>query len=278
MSLVAVAIFTHKAVPDCLERISLLQCARILGRHPLYLVYPRGMAVDAYLELAPLLKLKPLPPSSFKNITAYNRMKMRPWFYQHFIEYEYLLTYELDSFVFRDDLVHWCNQGWDYIGAPWFKGSPGIYDVTEESPYTGVGNSGFSLRKVESVLKVARSFRHILPLSEIRRQKSDRSYSFVRRNISMLSNCLTRNRFHWAFNGYKGNEDFLWGLCADRQFGWWRTADHASARAFSFEANAPMLHREHGQLPFGCHKWNEIHREFWRPHIEAYGYELPDAY
>ena len=32
-----------------------------------------------------------------------------------------MLIYQLDAFVFQDDLAYWCQQNYDYIGAPWLR-------------------------------------------------------------------------------------------------------------------------------------------------------------
>ena len=49
-------------------------------------------------------------------------MKILPFLYERYAAYEFMFTYELDAFVFKDELEKWCEQGWDYIGAPWFDG------------------------------------------------------------------------------------------------------------------------------------------------------------
>ncbi len=38
-------------------------------------------------------------------------------FYKQFLNYEYILIYQLDAFVFKDEL-NYCSQGIDYVGAP----------------------------------------------------------------------------------------------------------------------------------------------------------------
>jgi hypothetical protein len=60
--------------------------------------------------------------------------------------------YHLDSLVFNSNLHYWCNLNYDFIGAPWIKG-PDLPWLREE----GVGNGGFSLRKVKSFLNLLNS-------------------------------------------------------------------------------------------------------------------------
>jgi hypothetical protein len=62
-----------------------------------------------------------------------------------------MLIYQLDAWVFKDDLMKWCNKGYDYIGAPWFEDF-GSYEKGKK--LWRVGNGGFSLRKIKYFCKV----------------------------------------------------------------------------------------------------------------------------
>ncbi len=49
----------------------------------------------------------------------------------------------------------------------------------------------------------------------------------------------------------------------------------SEACKFSFEVNPAILFKmNNNQLPMGCHAWWLYDLEFWRPHIESYGYKL----
>ena len=37
-----------------------------------------------------------------------------------------MLIYQLDAYVFKDELLNWANKGYDYIGAPWLPWKNGI--------------------------------------------------------------------------------------------------------------------------------------------------------
>jgi hypothetical protein len=63
-------------------------------------------------------------------------------FYLIFEDYRYVLVYETDAWVFKDELDFFCGKNLDWIGAPW----PHQEDK--------VGNSGFSLRKVSKMLEL----------------------------------------------------------------------------------------------------------------------------
>jgi hypothetical protein len=84
-----------------------------------------------------------------------------------------------------------------------------------------------------------------------------------------------RDNFYGPLNNYQGQEDFFWCLLATRRFPWFRLAPHEAACKFSFEVNPSRLFRECGdRLPFGCHKWMSLEQEFWKRHIQSFGYKL----
>src|SRR4029079_3572600 len=83
----------------------------------------------------------------------YNRLMNIPYFYRHFLEYDYILIYQLDTFVFENNLEEWCNMNIDYVGAPWIN-STWVNNLKKKISWIDkfiypVGNGGLSLRKVK---------------------------------------------------------------------------------------------------------------------------------
>jgi hypothetical protein len=66
-----------------------------------------------------------------------------------------MLIYQPDAFVFRDELDYGCSKGYDYIGAPWFIG---LDSPKTPFKFLGVGNGGFSLRKISSHYNISASY------------------------------------------------------------------------------------------------------------------------
>jgi len=266
---VVILIFAHKPMPEWYEATSLEQCFRVLGRHPIRMVCPIGLDVSAYRRIAPALKVDFIPPHSLASLRAYNRLKILPWLYRRYADYEFILTYELDAFVFRDELLDWCEQGWDYIGAPWFEGY--AYARPDAAPI-GAGNAGFSLRRVSTMLRVMRSWKAIRPPLNVYSEWRRRTDTLPRGLWGLLGNLTWRNCFHHYLNRFSENEDIFWACAGDRIAGF-RLAPYHVARHFSFEYNPERLFLECGsKLPFGCHKWMECQPGFWKPLIEAEGY------
>ncbi len=277
---VIILIFTHKPRLEWFEEIALEQCFRILGRHPIRMVCPEGLNIEAYREIVPALEPDFIAPKWFSGRLNYNRLKILPLLYRRYSHYEYMLTYELDAFVFRDELLDWCAKGLDYIGAPWFEG----FDRAKpDAPLLGVGNSGFSLRRIQGMTAVHKTWRNIRPPVDIIREISASGRSNLGK-VAAIAKWLTFNNFHPPFTPANSNmtsslrihDDCFWCLDVPRRFPEFKVASMDDAKQFSFEVNPSRLYAECGKrLPSGCHKWPWYEPEFWREHIEAFGYRLP---
>lgn len=150
MEIAAVLIPIYKNELSRSEQISLQQCKKILDRYAVILVAPQTMKIENR-ELAGL-PVERFPQSFFDGISGYNQLMLSKEFYQRFERYEYILVYQLDAFVFSDRLQHFCELGYDYIGAPWLQGYRYITGL--ERRYLHVGNGGFSLRKISAFLRI----------------------------------------------------------------------------------------------------------------------------
>ena len=203
-----------------------------------------------------------------------------------FSAYEFVLFYQLDSFVFRDELSFWCDVNYDYIGAPWFEG---FGNCTEQSPFIGVGNGGFSLRKTATALRVLSSFSYIRkPHELVPRSYSDQNelslMEFVlrkcsfREKVRFIKNLTIANNTFWTFNDFARPEDMFWGLFVPRNFSWFKVAPFEDARRFSVETNPALMYRLNKQkLPFGCHAWSKNDPGFWASHIREHAYGRRDG-
>ena len=113
---VAVVIPAYKEQFSELELISLEQEQKVLGQYPLIFIAPEGRKLPALPEGSQVLRF---PAAFFEGVAGYNQLMLQPAFYQAFFGYDYMLLYQLDAFVFSDQLAHFCGLGYDYIGAPW---------------------------------------------------------------------------------------------------------------------------------------------------------------
>lgn len=153
---VAVVVPTYKSSLSELEKISLLQLFKILGKYDVYFAIPQSLQAD-YLKQAMIERFE---DCYFADIVGYNRFMLSGNFYRRFQKYKFILIYQLDAFVFSDRLLQFCNLEYDYIGAPWLTGMG--KKVGETYLYQNVGNGGFSLRNVPNTIRLLDSQREEL--------------------------------------------------------------------------------------------------------------------
>jgi hypothetical protein len=270
MKKVCVVIPIYKSKLSAYEQISLDQCLKVLHKHPIFLVIPEKLE-ESFLGnpdvLSGQVRLKTFDNQFFKDIPAYNRLMKSPMFYKAFLDYKFLLIHQLDAFVFSDALEHWCNAGYDNIGAPLFEG----HDfATKDSRLVGQGNGGFCLRNVRKCFAIASSFKRL----NYKRNFDGGQKPFYINLYRFLKHGLLFN-----YSGYPLqpiiNEDLFWAGLIPRVFPDFIVPEPEQAIGFSFELNPDvLLALNNGQLPFGCHAWWKYDLAFWKPFIEAYGYEL----
>ncbi len=254
----AVLIIAYSAAPSKVELASFEQCIKILGKHPICLVCPISLDTSIYQKLAEKydknLQIFTFHDAYFKSVKSYNRLMLSVEFYERFILFEYILLYQLDAWVFKDELDDWANGEYDYYGAPWFVGHN---SASESSPLMHVaGNGGFSLRCVKSCIKLLSTkvpYEH-----EVKSSIEGAEPVKKIRNVTIMS----------VFMKTGGNEDTLFAeygptFCKD-----FKAAPPEKSIAFSFEVNPRVLFKmNNNKLPFGCHAFEKYDWEFWQDKI-----------
>ncbi len=264
-----VVIPVHSAAPKETELIAFDQCFKILSKYDIALIHPEGLDLTVYTSRVSTFKSIPISRSWFESHLTYNLLKRSLHFYDLFKSYTYLLTYELDCFVFRDELSYWCSRGYDYIGAPWFDNYTGA-----QNKIVGVGNSGFSLRNVQTCRKILMSNRRDRSLRAIV-SSYFKSGNFVSYKLNLI-NLFKKIKYHSSFYLYqtfKGHEDAFWCIEIPKYFPEFRIASVDEAYKFSMEEQPEYLvNLNKGKLPFGIHAWYRF--DYWKPTISKLGYNV----
>jgi hypothetical protein len=131
-----------------------------LGQHSIVFVHPESLDVST-INFDGRISSEKFPDHYFKSVFGYNRLMLTASFYERFSHSKFILIYQLDAYVFRDELLYWCSKDYDYIGAPWittpnkgFKKVLSLFDSKKKKArseiFYKVGNGGFSLRKVNT--------------------------------------------------------------------------------------------------------------------------------
>lgn len=273
MSNVAIIIPVYKSELRDKELISFYRACKILYRHPIILVCPEEMDTKTYSDIYPSLHIENFKNEYFKNVQSYNRLMLSHQFYRRFKKYKYILIYQLDAYIFRDELDFWCSQDYDYIGAPWMEGWE---YPDEEWRFAGVGNGGFSLRKTKSAFKALHLFNRIEPLNEYWNRHSKVKLGIKSRMYFLIKFILTafyfRNNSYDSYIDYNFNEDVFWGLIIKKKMSWYKIPSPEIALKFAFELRPKELYFLNNQkLPMGCHGWYKYDTKFWEPFINNAG-------
>lgn len=255
------------------EQSSLLQCFKILGKYHIKFVCPKDLDLKFYENLLDGQKcefsFERFDDKYFRSVPNYSKLMLTKKFYKRFIDYEFMLIYQLDAWVFNDDLEYWCNQNYDYIGAPWFEG----YDTAnnDSNLLPVAGNGGFSLRKISSILKVLnvnlktpRSFKDIYDSSSKRKKIS----KILNIPIYFLKFISQKELFLPVWKTTKLYEDIAYVEFAQKACKEFRLAPPEVAPQFSFETQPKRLYEmNNNKLPFGCHAWEKYEPDFWKEFI-----------
>jgi Protein of unknown function (DUF5672) len=266
---VCVVIPIYRTELSASEFTALERCVSVLGNHPIILFKPERLDIAPLTERFPQLGCENFRDDFFVGVAGYNRLLLSDEFYARFSQYQFMLVYQLDAFVFSDQLLDWCSRGYDYIGAPWLPkgGTPNLprrialglrrkvyrwFDIhNRHSQLThdvqlrySVGNGGFSLRRIERMRKV---------LAKLH-ERAEPYRLGVRRS--------------WG-------EDLFFSIEANRYRRNVRIPVVAEAIKFSWETNLEAAAQlSNDKLPFGCHAWDKLHRNEWQPIFAQLGLSL----
>jgi len=270
----------YKSTLNLNETVSFKQCLKVLFNYTICIITYKELDISYYIDLMVEKKIKHrvefFNKSHYNSLTAYNQLMISKSFYLRFKSYEYMLIYQLDAYVFRDELEYWCEQGYDYIGAPWFDDESRISHNITNPKFIGVGNGGFSLRKIKSHIKVLNSLCYIVPVKSLIKGyllkcKNQSVRSILNYTSDLLKDLTIRNNTFYFFNNYIDNEDVFWGEFCKSKFTWYSIPTFETASKFSFEILPEYLYKmNNNKLAFGCHRWHiEPYLSFWNKHIET---------
>lgn len=259
----AILIPIYKQSIDKFEEKSFRQCLNILSKYPIYIITHKKLNTKLYNDIASeyekYLHYEYFDEVFFQNIQGYNRLMLNIDFYNRFKSNKYILIYQLDAYVFKDELDYWCQQSYDYIGAPWFE----RYSSHEKNALLwDVGNGGFSLRRVQYFIKV---LKWKLPVKKI--NLKDLLCHFSIGKLLYIFGYYNTMKYHIETNQI--NEDAFYTQFLKRSWITPKVPDVITAAHFSFEQSPSYLFKLcNNQLPFGCHGFLKYEYDtFWYHYI-----------
>jgi hypothetical protein len=236
MKKVVVVIPIYKVTLDELETRSFLNNVEVLKKYDVTVIYPAGLDLSFYTEIAPDIHYRAFGKNDFSSIRSYNRLLISPRFYRAFAGYEYMLICHFDAWIFKDELTEWCDKEYDYVGAPFLE--PFVGRTTAVFPFFStvclnkIGNGGLCLRKISTHLKIT-------------------------------------IRLRWLSFFYFYNEDVFFTLLPPFVLKRYARPSIDEALRFAVEDKAEECMKNlRGELPFGCHGWLKRDPDFWAGYIK----------
>lgn len=233
--MVAVVVPIYRQSLTKLEYIAYRQLINILGEFDIIFMAPEKLIISPEINEKEI-KFEYFDQEFFESINAYNRLMLSEHFYKRFIEYQFILIYQLDAFVFKNELQYFCDLGYDYIGAPWPYGF-WPYTLARRKPMY-VGNGGFSLRRVAACIEALNFNKELIE-----------RYKEV-------------------------SEDVFFSACNSANFKV-APVDVALCFSFETDVRS-CFEANNNHLPFGCHAWPRYNLDFWKKYIEEFGYTLDE--
>lgn len=265
---VIIPVYTEQI--SAFEQISMDQCFNILGDYPIFFIIPKRLETfirgNLYI-VQNKAKYITFDDAFFSDIPAYNRLMKSAVLYRSFLDYEFMLIHQLDAFVFKDELMYWCEQNYDSIGAPLFEG----HDFAAvNSPLVGQGNGGFCLRNVHKCYQIVLRFKKL---------KFKRTFDDANRPFYINFYRYLKHQVVYIYSRYPYqpiiNEDLFWAEVVPENFSTFKVPSALEAMKFSFEVNPEVLFEmNNGELPFGCHAWWKYNLDFWVIHLNKFGYNI----
>lgn len=265
-----VVIPIYKTLIDSSEIASLMQCKVVLNKYDIKFVCPASLNTKNYSDMVDFEFIK-MQDEYFQSDRTYSKMLLNDEFYKIFEEYEYMLIYHLDAWVFEDKVEEWCNKDYDYIGAPWFE----RYDTTNinSKMLKFAGNGGFSLRKIRTFIDVLshahNSNKKMKTFLEIYTKEFTSSiFNILRIPKSLFKYFSKENTFKLGLKSLENCEDNIIVNSLRPVYPQIKVAEAEEAKHFAFEVHPSRLFKEcENKLPFGCHAFKKYDWNFWEKYI-----------
>jgi hypothetical protein len=184
-----------------------------------------------------------------------------PFIFNALNSHSHILIHEPDAIILKNDLHYWCEQDFDYIGAPWFSS-----DTAKDLQLKATGNFGLSLIKTKTANTLftdnPRWFSASMIVREFIRGLRGQKGALSRALKSMGPS----GRLSHAHHLYEDHCDIFWSYLAPKVAPHLRIAPPEQAIYFSWEQSPKKcLTLCNGKLPFGIHAWPKYDLTFLEP-------------
>lgn len=231
---VVVLIPIYQPALSAMEAYSLDHSLPLLKGRDVRFIGPRGLDLAFYNERYPGVVFDAFEPADFASIAGYSRLLLSQTFHERYAAFEFMLILQTDAILLRDDLDHWAQLPYDYVGAPWPNGvqvhvNLDCFDGDRGRTVRAVvGNGGLSLRRVAKCRALLNEFPQALDM-------------FLRSGSS---------------------EDLFFGVMGQLSAEFVLPNERVAAR-FARELQAARYHAIDPTPPMGGHGWWKYDPDYW---------------
>lgn len=252
---VKVIIPIYKLTLNNWEYAALKNNIQILSSHPIVFLKPEGLDITCIVRSYPQTEVVDVSTNWLgvkRGIAGYNEMMMSKKFYDLFSDTEYILICHTDAWIFRDELLQWCEKGYDLVAAPWptrpryryfplkqflaikKKITTSTHEISRIDMYDKIGNGGLCLRKTSTFGMACEHY-------------------------------ATEIAYFNSLSDSMHNEDIFWALIPKEL----NYPNVKEALKFAFDLKPQVCYQlNNKQLPMGCHGFMHKSRtKFWKPFI-----------
>jgi hypothetical protein len=274
---VAIVIPLYKLSLNVHEERSLQRALQIFKARPIIFLAPyefQGTLIKSlsYLGLENT-SFQYVDDYHLSSIATYNQLLLTQEFYELFTDYTYILIYQLDAYVFTDQLDWWTSKNYDYVGGRIYAHNTS-YD-RKNIRCAGVG--GLSLRKVKSFISILQEDKQIFFLYDFKdaiqpfnwKGRLPRYLRFLMYySLRKLRVSSKNNRLEYL--GLSINEDIVFGRYVPKYYPTFKVVPEDEALLFCIDQYVEEeLRSLQGKMPFGAHAWwtKPDNLAAWHPHI-----------
>ena len=195
---VCVDILTHLDKLSGDDEKSFLRALKIFTKRDIKLVLPNSVNKSYYEQFKEDVEIVCVNDEWMSSYKNYNRMCCNKDFYNLFSDYDYILIYQTDCWVFEDRLDFFMDFDCDYYGAPCPHVSNKLF------------NGGFSLRKVSKMIELCEKYKN-----SIHDHFEDQFFCFRHKNEIKICDLKTASNFSvetWPHMLYQYIDEIPMGL------------------------------------------------------------------
>lgn len=238
------------------EKKSYLQVLDTLNKYDIFLVTHKHCIIDEYVKLGKSkngIEVRYFDACYFESIWGYNTLMLSKIFYKTFSNYNYMLIYQLDAYVFGDELLFWCAKEYDFIGAPINSSN---HPNTEM--YATEMNGGLSLRRTASFLNAYKGIKWYKNLISVSYKPQQMHFKVIKVLLIFIQAFVYKHSLKFIIP-HQTNEDLIWS-----RMPMFTKVPYIQAIQFSFERNPQKMYDIIQKKPFGCHAWSKYEKDsYW---------------